>query len=256
MQSVRRPVLVIVLLAAALAALPAAAHAARGACVVGQPGPGLRHLVRQGPSSATATRSTSTSRDDGTTRRAPHPHQRASRRWSSRPTLSHYRAGRLPCRRGDGPARAPDPPRQGPRAARGRGSRGACRAAGSCAPIAVKRRGGWPRHRHAAAARGPRAVVAELVGVRAEPATTASAPSGRGHRAPRPLRSRRVRCRTERRLAAEAVGQLGRRRRRHRQPVGRVGQDPQPRPGQRRAARRLVPARRRACAATCSRRRP
>ena len=40
MQSVRRPVLVIVLLAAALAALPAAAHAARGACVVGQPGPG------------------------------------------------------------------------------------------------------------------------------------------------------------------------------------------------------------------------
>ena len=59
----------------------------------------------------------------------------------------------------------------------------------------------------------------------------------------------------ERRLAAEAVGQLGRRRRRHRQPVGRVGQDPQPRPGQPRGARRLVPARLRAAPLHVPRRR-
>ena len=238
---VRRSLLLALLAGLLLAVVPAPSHAARGACVAGVPGRSCDVWTGTVRSSTTATRWTSTCAATG---------RRASRRiritgiqameqtvYTARPA-----PGRLPRGRGDGAAGAARPPQQGARAAGGRGPAEHV-ARRFMRTVAVKVRGRW-RDVGTILMREGLALWWPTVGGVGRRTRATACCAQRAIAAQRGLFDPDA-CGVgpERGLAAQAVGQLGRRRRRHRQPVGRVGQDPQPRPGQPGPARRLVPAR-------------
>ena len=230
-QIVRRVSLAIVVAAAALAAMPAAAQPPRAA-------PAWSGSPARAATSGRQGRPRQRRRHDRRRRaRATAPRARAgsasaaSRRWSRRPTA-----------RATAPATATRSRRRSGSSSWSGAAAGRVRLAAEdpgehvARPLHAhdRREAARPlaRRRHDDARRGARAVVGHVGRVGAEPLLQRAASRRRSPRSAACSTPTACGVGPERRLAAEAVGQLGRRRRRHRQPVGRVGQDPQPRPGQ------------------------